>query len=198
MVAARLIAAAFIPLSPDETYYFDWSRFPAWGYYDHPPMGAWWIALGTWAFGANTFGIRAVAILSGLPISLCVYLTGRVLFDRAIAIRGALWVNATFLMAVGGILATPDAPSVLFWAVATLGLALLARTGNGAWWLLVGLGAGLGVISKLTNLFLGPAILLLFVVRRRFPPMAAEPVAVAGCGAGACGHHAHAPVECRA
>ncbi len=169
MVAARLLAAAFIPLSSDEAYYYDWARFPAWGYYDHPPMGAWWIALGTWAFGANTFGIRSVAILSGLPISLTVYLTGRVLFDRAIAIRAALWINATFLMAVGSILATPDTPSVLFWAVTTLGLALLARTGNGTWWLLVGLGAGLGVISKLTNLFLGPAILLLFVVRRDFP-----------------------------
>ena len=58
MVAARLVAAAFIPLSPDETYYFDWSRFPSWSYYDHPPMGAWWIALGTWVFGANPFGIR--------------------------------------------------------------------------------------------------------------------------------------------
>ena len=168
MVAARLIAAAFIPLGPDEAYYFDWSRFPSWSYYDHPAMGAWWIALGTWLFGANPFGIRAIAILSGLPISLCVFLSGRVLFDRATAIRGALWTNATFLMAVGGILATPDAPSVLFWAVATLGLALLAKTGNGAWWLLIGLVAGLGIVSKLTSLFLGPAILLLLIVRPDF------------------------------
>ena len=111
------------------------------------------------------FGIRAVSILSGLPISLCVYLTGRVLFDRPTAIRGALWTNATFLLAVGGILATPDAPSVLFWSLATLGLALLARTGKGVWWLLIGLGAGLAVVSKLTGLFLGPALLLLVVVR---------------------------------
>ena len=168
MVAARLMAAPFIPLSPDEVYYFDWSRFPSWSYYDHPAMGAWWIALGTWLFGANPFGIRAIAILSGLPISLCVFLTGRVLFDQATAIRGALWTNAIFLIAVGGILATPDAPSVLFWAVATLGLALLAKTGNGAGWLLIGLGAGLGVISKLTSLFLGPAILLLLIVRPDF------------------------------
>jgi len=168
MVAARLIAAAFIPLSPDESYYFDWSRFPSWGYYDHPPMGAWWIALGVHLFGANAFGIRAISILSGLAISLCVYLTGTVLFDKPTAIRGALWTNATFLMAVGSILATPDAPCVLFWAVATLGLALVARTGKGAWWLLVGLGAGLGVLSKLTGLFLGPAILLLIAVRPDF------------------------------
>ena len=166
MVAARLAAAAFIPLSPDETYYFAWSRFPAWSYYDHPPMGAWWIAAGTWIFGANPVGIRAMAVLAGLPISLAVYWTGTVLFDRATGIRAALWTNATFLMAVGGILATPDTPSVLFWAVAILGLALLVKTGKGAWWLLIGLGAGLAVLSKLTALFLGPAILLLLIVRR--------------------------------
>ncbi len=175
MVVTRLVAAAVVPLGPDEAYYFDWSRFPAWSYYDHPPMGAWWIALGTWIFGANAFGIRAVSVLSGLPISLCVYMTGRVLFDRQTAIRGALWTNATFLMAVGGILATPDAPSVLFWAVATLGLALLAKTGKGAWWLLVGLGAGLAVVSKLTGLFLGPVVLLLFVVRPDFRRWLATP-----------------------
>ena len=180
MVAVRLVAAVFVPLSPDETYYFQWSRFPSWGYYDHPPMGAWWIALGTWAFGANPFGIRAVAILSALPISFCVYLTGKVLFDRATAIRGALWTNATFLVAVGSILATPDAPCILFWAVAVLGLALLARTGKGAWWLLVGLGAGLGVLSKLTTLFLGPAILLLLVIRPDFRRWLASPWLWAG------------------
>ncbi len=166
MVAARLVAAAFIPLSPDETYYFDWSRFPSWSYYDHPPMGAWWIALGTSVFGANPFGIRVVAILAGLPIALTVYLTGRILFDRATGIRAALWTNATFLMAVGGILATPDAPNVLFWALAILGLACLVKTGKGAWWLLIGLGTGLAIVSKLTALFLGPAILLLFIVRQ--------------------------------
>ena len=168
MVAVRLIASAFIPLAPDETYYLAWSRFPDWSYYDHPPMGAWWIALGTWIFGVNPFGIRVVAILSALPLSFCVYLTGRVLFDPASGIRGALWTNATFLMAVGGLLATPDAPAVLFWAVTTLALALVARTGSGRWWLLVGIGAGLGVISKLTNLFLGPAILLILLVDRDF------------------------------
>ena len=71
-------------------------------------------------------------------------------------------------MAIGSILATPDAPCVLFWALATLGLALVAKTGDGAWWLVIGIAAGLATISKLTGLFLGPAILLLFIVRPDF------------------------------
>jgi len=37
-VAVRLVAAALVPLAPDETYYWDWSRHLAGGYFDHPPM----------------------------------------------------------------------------------------------------------------------------------------------------------------
>ena len=51
LVALRLLAAYFVPLNPDEAYYFLWSRFPAWSYFDHPPMVAWWIAAGTAIFG---------------------------------------------------------------------------------------------------------------------------------------------------
>src|SRR5215831_17500403 len=37
----RLILAAIIPAFPDETYYWDWSRRLAAGYFDHPPAIAW-------------------------------------------------------------------------------------------------------------------------------------------------------------
>jgi 4-amino-4-deoxy-L-arabinose transferase-like glycosyltransferase len=154
-VALHLFAAAVIPLSPDETYYLSWSRFPAWSYYDHPPMVAWWIAAGTKILGETPLGVRLLFVLSSIPTSWALYETGRALFDRHVAALATLWINATLLVGVGGISATPDAPSVMFWALATLGFVLVARTSNGAWWLLVGMAAGLGVASKLTDLFLG-------------------------------------------
>jgi hypothetical protein len=36
----RLAIAAWVPLAPDETYYWVWSRALAPGYPDHPPMVA--------------------------------------------------------------------------------------------------------------------------------------------------------------
>jgi len=36
-VVVRLVFATVLPLFPDETYYWDWSRHPASGYFDHPP-----------------------------------------------------------------------------------------------------------------------------------------------------------------
>jgi 4-amino-4-deoxy-L-arabinose transferase-like glycosyltransferase len=163
LTALRLVAAALIPLSPDETYYLSWSRFPAWSYYDHPPMVAWWIWAGTKLLGETALGVRLVTVLSIIPTSWALYETGRLLFDRKVAALAVLWINATLLVGVGGISATPDAPSVLFWALASLGLALVVRTRNGAWWLAVGVAAGLGVAAKLTDLFLGLGFLLALI-----------------------------------
>ncbi len=161
--ALHLIAAALVPLSPDETYYLSWSRFLAWSYYDHPPMVAWWIAAGTKLLGETPLGVRLFFVLSSIPTSWALFATGRLLFDGRVAALAAIWINATLLVGVGGISATPDAPSVMFWALATLSFALVVRTGNGAWWLAVGAAAALGVASKLTDLFLGLGILLAIV-----------------------------------
>ena len=180
LVAVRLVAAALIPLSPDEAYYLDWSRFPAWSYYDHPPMAAWWIAAGTALFGDSAFGVRVVAVLSGIPTSIAVYLTGRVLFNETVAERAALWINATLLIGVGSILATPDPPSVMFWSLAILAFALVVKTGRGVWWLAVGAFAGLGVASKLTDLFLGLGIVLCLAAVRDLRRWLASPWAWAG------------------
>ncbi|MEJ0013666.1 MAG: glycosyltransferase family 39 protein [Bauldia sp.] len=129
-------------------------------------MVAWWIAAGTAVFGTGPFGIRALTVLSAIPIFALMYACGRVLFDRPIAARGTLWLNATLLVGVGGFIATPDAPSLVFWTAALLGFLLVVRTGDGRWWLLVGAATGLGIVSKLTDLFLLPGLLLPLLIRR--------------------------------
>jgi 4-amino-4-deoxy-L-arabinose transferase-like glycosyltransferase len=55
---------------------------------------------------------------------------------------------------------TPDLPSVLFAGLVLWSLAELEHSRNANWWLAVGLFAGLGLLSKYTNLFLGGTILL--------------------------------------
>jgi 4-amino-4-deoxy-L-arabinose transferase-like glycosyltransferase len=165
-MAARLVAGAYADLVPDEAYYWLWSRHLAASYYDHPPMVAWWIWLGTALFGDTPFGIRVVSILAAIPTSAAVYWTGIALFDRAVAARAVVFLNAALLIGAGGMFATPDPPSVFFWSLATLAFAMLFRNGNPAWWLAVGLCAGLGVLSKLTNLFLGPGIVLAVLADR--------------------------------
>ena len=61
LTALRLLVAATVPLSPDEAYYFVWSRALAAGYLDHPPMVALWIRAGTALIGPGALGIRPVS-----------------------------------------------------------------------------------------------------------------------------------------
>src|SRR5438034_11670797 len=80
LVALRLVAAAFTPITFDEAYYWMWSKHLAGGYYDHPPMVAVVIRLGTLIAGDTEFGVRLVSILLALPMSWAVYRTAAILF----------------------------------------------------------------------------------------------------------------------
>src|ERR1700744_1584751 len=77
----RLLATSHISLVPDEAYYWLWSRVPSAGYYDHPPMIAWWIWLSTKVAGDSLFAIRLLPVLSIAVTSAATYLTARELYD---------------------------------------------------------------------------------------------------------------------
>src|SRR5688500_12416753 len=74
------------PLAPDETYYWEWSRRPAWGYYDQGPMIAWWIRAGCTVFGETQLGIRAPIILASAFTQVFIYLLTRDLAGSRAAI----------------------------------------------------------------------------------------------------------------
>src|SRR4051794_36260110 len=66
----RLFIGIILSPYPDETYYWDWSRRVAMGYFDHPPMIAWLIAAGgrlAAVFGGQSSGlsIRLFPALAG-------------------------------------------------------------------------------------------------------------------------------------
>src|SRR5580698_8984319 len=80
LVVLRLVAAAWTPLTFDEAYYWMWSKSLAGGYYDHPPMVAAVIRLGTIVAGDTELGVRLVSILLALPMSFAVFRTAAILF----------------------------------------------------------------------------------------------------------------------
>jgi 4-amino-4-deoxy-L-arabinose transferase-like glycosyltransferase len=155
----HLIAAIFVDLGFDETYYWTWSQHLSASYYDHPPMVAWWIRAGTAIFGDTPIGIRLFFVLSMVPVSAALYAAGALLFDRTTATLAVAFLNAELVFAILGFVASPDAPSVTFWTFAVLALALIVRHGDQRWWVGIGIAAGLGVLSKLTALFLGPTLI---------------------------------------
>jgi hypothetical protein len=161
LVALRLVAAAWTPLTFDEAYYWMWSKHLAFGYYDHPPGVAVVIRLGTEIAGDTEFGVRLVSILLALPMSFAVYRTASILFGgQRVAATATILLNVTLMAAVGTLIVTPDAPLLVASSFVLFYLAKVLETGRGAWWLAVGAAVGAALLSKYTALFFGPAILI--------------------------------------
>ncbi|MEI2386395.1 glycosyltransferase family 39 protein [Breoghania sp. JC706] len=170
LTAVRLWAGGHAWLSEDEAYYRLWGLNPAAGYYDHPPMIGWWIAAGQALVGDNALAVRLVGILATALGSLALWRTGVLLHGRRAAGWAVLFFNATLLIGIGSLIATPDTPSVLFWGLTLWALAEWLKPGetaNANWFLAVGLFAGLGLISKYSVLFLGTGIILWLVAMPR-------------------------------
>src|SRR6202051_3244815 len=164
LVALRLVAAAWTPLTFDEAYYWMWSKHLAGGYYDHPPGVAWVIRSGTMIAGDTELGVRLVSILPALAMSWAVYHTATILFGRMqIAATATMLLNVTLMAAVGTMIVTPDAPLLVASSFVLFSLAKVLETGRGAWWLAVGAAVGAALLSKYTALFFGPAILIWLV-----------------------------------
>ncbi|WP_270937546.1 glycosyltransferase family 39 protein [Falsiroseomonas oryzae] len=167
VTALRLAVAAFVPLAPDEAYYWVWSRTLQAGYLDHPPMIALFIRAGTLLAGEGAFGIRLVGPLA---IAVASVLLARAADDLFPARRPGVWAaalfNATTLVGIGSIVATPDLPLLVFWTAAVWALARLHATGDGRWWLAVGLLAGCALASKYTAVLLGAGVVAWLVFSR--------------------------------
>ncbi len=167
VTALRLVVAALVPLAPDEAYYWVWSRTLQPGYLDHPPMVAVFIRAGTLIAGETALGIR---LMGPLAIALASVLLARAADSLYPERRPGVWAaalfNATGLVGVGGILATPDLPLLVFWTAALWALARLHATGDGRWWLAFGALAGLALLSKYTAVLLGAGVVLWLLLSR--------------------------------
>lgn len=163
----RFALGLYLPLSFDEAYYWLWSKHLAASYYDHPPAIAYAIRLGTVILGNTPIGVRLVALLGSVGASWAVWRSGQIFLgdDRSAALA-CLYFNLTLMVAVETMAATPDAMALATSALVLLTLAKLVQTGDGRWWLAVGVAGGLCLLSKYTGFFLGAGVLFWLIATR--------------------------------
>jgi hypothetical protein len=148
----HLFLTVSLPVADDEAYYWLWASHLAWGYPDHPPLIAAVLAVSIRVFGDSPFGFRVFTMLLMSSLPLLLYLGARDLFDRATGWRaaGLLMVLPYVAVTVG---AYPDVPLLVFWALGLwTGWHALRR--GGWWWVAAAAAVGLGLLSKLTAVFL--------------------------------------------
>lgn len=111
LVVVNIIQSCFTGLLHDEAYYWTWSQHLDWGYFDHPPMIALFIAIGDKLFH-HEIGVRLLSILAG---AATVYLLYRIIKPANQKLFYALLFSLTPLLAVC-FFAVPDTPLLFFTA----------------------------------------------------------------------------------
>jgi 4-amino-4-deoxy-L-arabinose transferase-like glycosyltransferase len=179
-VVARAAVSAFVPLLPDETYYWEWSRRLQGGYFDHPPGIALLIAAGTALFGNNTFGVRFGPAVAAIVLHVSIVLLASRLGGKRAAVRAALLGAVLPFSVLGLALATPD---VALLSSAALALVFLERALSSKvnsrrsllWWSLTGVALGFAFISKFTAVLLPFSLVVACLVYAPLRARFAEP-----------------------
>jgi 4-amino-4-deoxy-L-arabinose transferase-like glycosyltransferase len=188
-VVVRLVMAGLVPLLPDETYYWEWSRRPAPSYFDHPPAVAAVIAFGTALFGDTRIGVRFGSVLLGFVGSFAAIAVACRLGGVRAALLTALAVSVIPMAAAGLLLATPDAPLLAAFAVGTWALVRAVEKEPGsmseiAWWCAAGLALGAALLSKYTAVLLPAGVALGFLLDHRLRRRLLTPGPWIGVGLG--------------
>jgi hypothetical protein len=169
--AVLLFHLAFLPgygVFRDELYYMACGRRPGWGYVDQPPFVGWVAWLVAQVAEESHLALRVVAALA---MAVTVWLAGRI----ATALGGGPFACALAGLATGlapvalslGSYYSMNVFDLLFWALIAWILVRVLSGGPERLWLAFGAVAGVGLLNKISILYLGFGLVVgLFLARR--------------------------------
>jgi len=160
----RLIYLGNIELLQEEAYYWNYAQHLAPGYLDHPPMVALLISFGTLLLGNNEFGVRLGAFICWFITAFYVYKLTQTIFNKDAAFKAIILVAVLPIFFGVALVMTPDAPLIACWSGALYSIYRALVQGERTAWYPVGIWLGLGLASKYTIAFLGPAIVLFLLL----------------------------------
>ncbi|HBH27629.1 MAG: glycosyltransferase family 39 protein [Desulfofustis sp. PB-SRB1] len=152
----RLFYADLFLLAQDEPYYWQWSRHPAWGYYDHGPFISWTIRLSTYLFGVSEVTVRLPSIVAIAIASCYLILIAWRWFSSSAALYVSILTQSIIIFNAGALIATTDGLLSAAWAGASYHVARAYEDGTWKQWLLGGFVFGIGMLSKITMVFFLP------------------------------------------
>jgi len=154
----------------DEFYYIACSQRLAWGYVDQPPFSIAALWLNRHLFGDSLFALRLLPAIAGAITMFLAGLLAKRLgggrFAQALAAVSVLC--APLLLGMNGYFSM-NSFDILFWTLAFCLIARSAENGVLKHWLFLGTVLGLGLLNKISVLWLGAGLLLglLLTAQRR-------------------------------
>lgn len=167
---AHLLAMRSIGLSGDAAHYALYGAYPAWSYFDHPPLIGWMQAL-VEQFTTSNLGLRLWPLALMLASSAVLYRFARELFPEEspwLGFNAVLVLQSGIIFMLMGMSMLPDDPLLLFFLLSARALYRTITLDQARGWLWVGLWFGLAGLSKYTAVTLVASAGVLMISERRW------------------------------
>lgn len=142
-----------------------------WGYISYPPMTPFFARLGLELFGESVRGLRVLpAIAQGIAMVLAGLMARDMGGKRAAQVMTAIAVFIAPVSLMGGTVIMYFAFDYLWWVVVAFFLVRLLASDDPRYWLGIGAGIGLGMMTKYTMAFwvLGLVVAVLMTTARKY------------------------------
>jgi 4-amino-4-deoxy-L-arabinose transferase-like glycosyltransferase len=163
-IAAQIVIWTFIPRLFAISLPLDvvsdglgWGHEWQWGYYKHPPLPSWTVE----AF-FDVLGDTGPFLLSQLAIGATfgfVYLLGREMMDARSALIGTLLLSGVYYFSIPTPEFNHNVAQMPVWAFASFAYFKASTGGRLRWWAMLGLAAGVAVLTKYASAVLFLAML---------------------------------------
>jgi len=152
----------------DELYYIACSDHLAWGYVDQPPLSLWVLKLSRLALGDSLAAIRFVPALA---VAGTVFLTAKIAKELggkewALFLASLAVVISPIHLAMGGFY-NMNPIDMFIWALAFYLVVRIINSRQATLWLWLGIVLGLGLLNKISVLFLGAGLFVGLLLTQR-------------------------------
>ena len=158
----NIIQSIYTGLLFDEAYYWIWSKNLSFGYFDHPPLVALWIKLGSFFF-ENELGVRFFSVVSFTLMLYIIWMLIDVKEKWNYVWLYFLLIISVALLNVYGFVSTPDTPLLFFVSLFLFFYKKFLETNRLAYSLLLGFSMAGMLYSKYHGI-----LIILFVVMSNY------------------------------
>ncbi|GAB6072548.1 glycosyltransferase family 39 protein [Venenivibrio stagnispumantis] len=157
-----------IDLSTEEAQYWLWSKHLDLSYYSKPPVIAYLNFISTSILSDTEIAVRINAIIIGFLLAIITFFFTKYLFkDEKLAFFSSLFIYFIPAYDIASIIFLTDTPLALFWGLTTYFFYKAFNENKKRDWILTGIFAGLGFLSKYSMvLFLPGALIFIFIFKR--------------------------------
>ncbi len=152
----------------DEFYYIACSDHLAWGYVDQPPFSLFLLKISRLIFGDSLTAIRLVPSLMHAATIVVTGMMVKEMGGKTMAIFLACSAVACSLIHIGmSVIYSMNAIDIFLWALATYLVIKSINTQNQKLWIWLGIILGIGLLNKISVLFLGTGIFVGIIFTNR-------------------------------